>query len=439
MARSTRIRYTIVVLALLIDMMSYMDRVCISVAAPAMRDEFGFTATEMGSVFSIFSLAYFLFLTPWGMLADRFGARGIVSLAIFWWSAFTALTGAAWSLVSLLAIRFIFGAVEAALSPSIASAYKRWIPVSERATAFGAFLSGGRIGGAATPPIAAFLVIQYGWRTMFQTFAIVGVVWVGLWYSWFRNYPKEHAWVNAEELKLIEGEEQVEPDRPAVGGKGPSWSRLLTSRPLLLLLAVAFGYTFMWQFYITWFPTYLIESRGMSLTQAAGYAGLPFAFGVAANWIGGLLSDALSRKYSPQFGRTSLGFCALILSALTLYVGLYLPDSSAAAIVIALAAGFGDLALGAFWASAVAIGGAAAGAVSGLMNSASNFGGFVSPVLMGWIYERWNNWNTVLLAGVFTNTVAAFLWLGVNPRSRSGKECSLASQDLEVTDPKSPR
>jgi MFS family permease len=97
-ARSTRIRYTIVVLALLIDMMSYMDRVCISVAAPAMRDEFGFTATEMGSVFSIFSLAYFLFLTPWGMLADRFGARGIVTLAIFWWSAFTALTGAAWSL-----------------------------------------------------------------------------------------------------------------------------------------------------------------------------------------------------------------------------------------------------------------------------------------------------------------------------------------------------
>ena len=197
-----------------------MDRVCISVAAPAMRDEFGFTATEMGLVFSIFSLAYFLFLTPWGMLADRFGARGIVTLAIFWWSAFTALTGAAWSLVSLLAIRFLFGAVEAALSPSIASAYKRWIPVSERATAFGAFLSGGRIGGAATPPIAAFLVIQYGWRTMFQTFAIVGVVWVGLWYSWFRNYPKEHAWVNAEELKLIEGEEQVEPDRPACRRQG---------------------------------------------------------------------------------------------------------------------------------------------------------------------------------------------------------------------------
>ena len=135
MARPTRIRYTIVLLALLIDMMSYMDRVCIAVAGPSIEEQFALSKSQMGAVFSIFSLAYFLGQTPWGMVADRLGARGIVTAAILWWSAFTAFTAAAWNYVSLLVVRFIFGAGEAALSPSIASAFSRWVPVAERSSA----------------------------------------------------------------------------------------------------------------------------------------------------------------------------------------------------------------------------------------------------------------------------------------------------------------
>ncbi|MBM3775346.1 MAG: MFS transporter, partial [Acidobacteria bacterium] len=196
------------------------------------------------------------------------------------------------------------------------------------------------------------------------------------------------------------------------------WRVLLASRPLVLLLAVAFGYTFMWQFYITWFPTYLVERRGMDLREASRYASLPFAFGLAANWVGGVIADLLTRRYGARFGRGSLGFGALMLSASLLLVGIWYPGARAAALLIALAAGAGDMFLGAAWASAVAIGGKAAGAVSGLMNSASNFGGFVSPVLMGWAYERWQDWNTVLAIGVLANAISAFLWLGVN----AGKE-----------------
>ena len=181
MARPTRIRHSIILLALLIDMMSYMDRVCISVAAPALEQELALSKSQMGWVFSIFSLAYFLGQTPWGMLADKLGARNIVAGAILWWSAFTALTGAAWSYASLLAIRFSFGAGEAALSPAIASAFSRWTPVAERSTAFGAFLGGGRSGGAIAPPVAAFLLLRYGWRTMFVCFAGLGLIWAVLW------------------------------------------------------------------------------------------------------------------------------------------------------------------------------------------------------------------------------------------------------------------
>src|SRR5215472_8542160 len=142
MAEPTRVRYTIVGLALAINMLCYTDRVAIAVAGPEIRRQFAFSQGQMGLVFSIFSLAYAAGQTPWGALADRFGSRGIISAAILFWSAFTALTGAARGFASMLAIRFTFGALEAALSPATAVAFQRWTPVRERSTSFGAYLAG---------------------------------------------------------------------------------------------------------------------------------------------------------------------------------------------------------------------------------------------------------------------------------------------------------
>ncbi|HWB98098.1 MAG TPA: MFS transporter [Bryobacteraceae bacterium] len=414
MTSPSRVRHSIVGLALLINLVSYVDRACISVAAPHMRAEFGFTPTQMGLVFSIFSLSYFVAQTPWGMAADRFGARRLVALAIFWWSGFTALTAAAWSFVSLLVIRFVFGAVEAALSPAIAAAFTRWIPQPERSTAFGAYLSGGRTGGALAPPLAAFLVLRYGWRFSFVAFAALGLGAMALWWFWYRDDPARHRHVNQGELdRIAAGRPTFLEDRAPV-----DWRRLLLSRPLLLILAVAFGYTFMWQFYITWFPTYLIERRGMPLSQASTYAGLPFVFGLAANWAGGILADQLSRRYGTNRGRGALGFSCLVLSAGLLFIGLRDPDAGSAALLIALAAGFGDMSLGAIWASAVEVGGKAAGAVAGLVNAASNLGGFVSPVLIGFVFDLWKDWDSVLLMAVAANVISAFLWLGVQHEER---------------------
>src|SRR6187551_3622159 len=115
-----QVRHSIVLLALLINMICYTDRVCIAIAGPEMRSAFGLSQVQMGLVFSIFSLSYFLGQTPWGILADRYGSRHIVTFAIAGWSVFTALTATAWSFVSLIAIRFTFGALEAAFSPSVA-------------------------------------------------------------------------------------------------------------------------------------------------------------------------------------------------------------------------------------------------------------------------------------------------------------------------------
>jgi MFS family permease len=403
------VRFSIVLLALLINMVCYTDRVCIAVAGPEMRKAFQLSQTEMGFVFSIFSLSYFLGQTPWGLAADRFGSRGIVTFAIAGWSAFTALTASAWNLVSLLVIRFVFGGMEAAFSPSIASAFSRWVPVNERATAFGAFLGGGRLGGALTPPIAGFLLAHYGWRMPFLAFGAFGILWSVLWFLWYRNSPAEHLYVRPAELQTISAQTAAAARTPI------PWSRLLRSSRLWCLLLAAFGSTFMWQFYITWFPTYLREHRGMSLSESSYYASLPLLAGVGANWAGGVLTDWIGRRTNDRLARTLVGCFSLTAGALLMSAGIWCPQAGLAALLMGCAAGAVDLYLGAAWSSATDIGGTSGGAVAGLMNAASNCAGFASPALMGLVLDRYHDWNLLLSLSVGTTLAAAVLWLFVNP------------------------
>jgi MFS transporter, ACS family, glucarate transporter len=408
-----RIRHSIVLLALVINMICYTDRVCIAVAGPEMKKAFGLDQAQMGLVFSIFSLSYFLGQTPWGILADRWGSRGIVSFAIAGWSIFTALTATAWSYASLLVIRFVFGSLEAAFSPSIASAFSRWVPVNERATSFGAFLGGGRLGGALAPPIAGYLLRYYDWRAPFLVFGAFGVLWSVAWYGWYRNRPAEHPSVSGEERAVIAAG-AVAPKAAPPG----AWTGLLRMPRMWCLLLAAFGSTFLWQFFITWFPTYLREHRGLSLTEASYYASLPLLLGVCANWVGGILTDFIGRRTNDRFARTAIGFVSLVGGAALLSAGIWCADANLAALLMGMSAGCVDLYLGAAWSSATDIGGAAGGAASGMMNAASNCAGFCSPALMGWVLQRSNDWNAVLMLSVGTTLAAAICWLFVNPRQR---------------------
>jgi MFS family permease len=409
-----QVRNSIVLLALLINMVCYTDRVCIAIAGPEMRKAFDLSQAQMGLVFSIFSLSYFLGQTPWGMLADRYGSRGIVSFAIAGWSVFTALTASAWSFGSLLAIRFTFGALEAAFSPSVASAFSRWVPVNERATAFGAFLGGGRLGGALTPPIAGLLLLHFGWRMPFLIFGGFGLFWSVLWFLRYRNSPEEHPSITAKEKALIAGTTHY-----AGASKTPvAWRSLLRCSRLWCLLGAAFGSTFMWQFYITWFPTYLREHRGMSLAESSFYASLPLLLGVGANWVGGAITDVIGRRTDDRFARTAVGFVSLVSGALLMSTGIWCAQAGVAALLMGMAAGAVDLYLGAAWSSATDIGGTSGGAVAGMMNAASNCAGFASPALIGWVLQQYNDWNWVLYLGVATTLIASVLWLFVNPRQQ---------------------
>jgi ACS family glucarate transporter-like MFS transporter len=226
---------------------------------------------------------------------------------------------------------------------------------------------------------------------MFLSFAVLGLLMPGF---WMRQRTEDPAATAARAGKI-------------------DWRHVIWSRPVLLLTGVAFAYTSMWQFYPTWFPTYLIEKRQFSLAQSSWYAGLPFLFGLAATWGGGLMTDLLAARWGTRTGRLVLGAGSLFLSACLLAAGILWPGREVAAVLIALAAGAGDLLLGVCWATAVEIGGRSAGAVSGLMNAASNTGAFIAPILIGWAVSTFHEWNQVLLLAAAANVVAAFLWMGL--------------------------
>ena len=405
MPRSTHVRYSIVGLATAINLLCYADRIAIAVAGPAIQKDLGFSPFRMGIIYGIFSVAYALAQTPWGAAADRYGARLLVAGAILVWSAFTTFTGLARNFVSMLVTRFSFGALEAPLSPSTAVAFTRWTPVTERATAFSVYLSGGRLGAAITPPLAAYLLIRFGWREMFVLLSLMGIPAALLWLYWFRDDPAAHPRVGDAEKEFLTVSES-----PKARAFHVSWTVLLRSSRLWNLLAVSFTTTFLWQFYITWFPTYLIENRRLPLKEASFYAGLPFLLGVGGAWVGGVGTDFLTRHRGARRARLIVGCVGLTLTATLMLIGMLLPAPRLGAVVMASAAFTADMFLGAVWSSAVEIGGPSAGAVAGLNNSMSSAAAFASPVLMGIVLQMHGSWNTLLFAGVATTFLGAYLW-----------------------------
>src|SRR6476661_8228492 len=189
--QSAKNRYRVVGLLVLLFAITYLDRVCISVAGPRMQQDLGIDAVGWGWVTGIFTLAYCLFEIPTGMLGDRIGPRRVLTRIVVWWSGFTALTGAMTGLYPLLLTRFLFGAGEAGAFPNASVVVSRWFPARQRATMSGVNLMASQIGGAIAPLLVLPIQMRYGWRMSFFVFGVAGLVWVSVWYAWFRDSPDE--------------------------------------------------------------------------------------------------------------------------------------------------------------------------------------------------------------------------------------------------------
>jgi len=432
----TRTRYWVVVFAVALAVIQYIDRVCISQAAPAITHDLKLTASQMAYVFSAFTLAYALFEIPTGWLGDRIGARRVLLRVVLWWSFFTAATGWAWSRGSMIVTRFLFGAGEAGCFPNLTKAFSAWLPTRDRTRAQALMWMGARWGGASAPLLVVAVMTFVSWRTAFLIFSLLGVAWAAVFYWWFRDNPRDHRGVNAAELALLrENEGNVH------GHGGVPW-RALVSRPAIWLLgAQYFCLSYGWYFYVTWLPTYLKDARGMEITSnaimrwlarllegamspdtsrnllTAALTGIPLLFGGIGSLVAGIVASRLiARTGRVAAVRRSFGFVGLAGAAALLMTSYYIRDPLLAMLSMGLASFCNDATLPGSWASCMDVGGRCAGTVSGSMNMMGNLGGMAGPIVIGRILDLTSrDWQLAFVATVGIYGLGAVCWLFIDP------------------------
>jgi MFS family permease len=393
-----------------LSIITYVDRVCISTAVPAIREELSLSTVQVGWVFSIFTFAYAFFEIPSGWLADVIGPRKMLTRIVIGWSAFTMATGAAWNFPSLLMTRFFFGVGEAGAFPTTSRSFSRWFPRREVGNAHGVLFMGTRFGGALAPPLVVLIMAMAGWRVSFVIFGMLGLVWSLFWWKWYRDDPAKHPSMNVGELEVIrEGGTHGE-------GARIHWRQLLSLNLLrICLMYFCVGYAF--YFYLTWLPTYLKDARGFSTQQAGLIAGFVLLAGGIATAIGGRLTDALTRRFGLKIGR-SIGVVAMPMSGLIL-LGVALTESPvAAAVLLVVAAATADLCVSACWTMCHDVAGDAAGVATGCMNTFGNLGGAISPLVVGYAVQWWGSWSTPILVTSAVCVMCGLLTLSIDPRKR---------------------
>ena len=407
----TRARYWVVVFAVALAIIQYIDRVCISQAAPFISADLKLSPQQMGYVFSAFTLAYALFEIPGGYLGDRIGPRKVLLRIVLWWSFFTAATGWAWSWLMLVATRFLFGAGEAGCFPNLTKAFNRWLPSLERTRAQGIMWMSARWGGASAP-LLVFVCLQYmHWRTAFLVFSLLGLVWAVIFYAWYRDNPREHPGVNAAEAALL----PAEPGETSARFQVP-WRKFLKSRTVWCLCGQYAALSYAWYFFVTWFPTYLLKERGLDLKQSALLAGTPLLLGGFGSLFAGWVSPYLSRRWGDvRRTRCGLGAVGLTAAAALLVASTFFTNPFLAVAVIALVSFCGDLTLPGAWTACMDIGGRYVGSLGGTMNMMGNFGGFLSPIVIGYLVEHTGNWALTFYVTAAVCLAGAVCWLMLDP------------------------
>lgn len=408
--RPTRVRHWVMVFAVALAVITYIDRVAISWAAPYIQHDLNLDSGQMGLVLGAFGWAYAIFEIPGGFLGDWIGPRKVLTRVVLWWSFFTAATGWARGLTQLTVTRFLFGTGEAGCFPNITKIFSLWLPAKEKVRAQGIVWMAARWGGAFTPPLVSFVILRVGWRHAFELFGLIGPVWALVFYFWFRDNPMDHAGLNGAERDLVRASSKL-----ADGHANVPWLTLLKSGRVWLLCWQYFCLTYGWYFYITWLPTYLRNGRHLEIASSALLSMLPLFLGGIGNPVSVFLGERVTR-WTHDIARTRRILCCAGFggACLSLFGSTLVSNPVGAVMAIAMASFFGDLTMPHAWSATMDLGGKYAGTVSGAMNSWGNLGGAISPMVIGYVLQ-WtgNNWNLTfyIAAAVYAGGILCWLFL----------------------------
>jgi MFS transporter, ACS family, glucarate transporter len=413
---ATRARRGALAFAVILAVITYIDRVAISQAAPFITQDLGLTRIQMGWALSIFGYAYAIFEIPGGWLSDKIGPRRVLMRIVLWWSFFTAATGWVFSATSLIIVRGLFGAGEAGAFPSITRMLTTWLPKGERERAQSLIWLATRFSGALTPLLVLWLITQLTWPRVFELFGLLGVIWAIVFYRWFRDDPATHPSVNKAELALLPPASEV-----AVAHDGVPWGKIFSTPAVWLLsiqyMCLAYG----WWFYVNWLPTYLREQRGgiqfgslqLGPLLTALLAGLPLLLGGFGCLASAYVLPRLAKKIgSVRVARRIVALTGFIGASSCIFIFTGIADPFKAMFVLGMAGFFNDVIMPAAWAGTMDVGGRYAGTVSGAMNMMGSIAGAFSVTVVAYILTWTNNdWTLTFMISASIYLVGAVCWL----------------------------
>jgi len=408
----TKTRWLVLLLISLMYMITYMDRTGISIAAPAMAKEFRLSQTALGIVFSVFLWAYAIGQIPLGSLADRLGPRLVLLIIVPFWSLMTAMTAIAGGVASLIVIRFVFGLAEAGAFPTATRAMQLWFPKAERGIVHGVTHSFSRFAVAIVPFLAVSIMVAFGWRWIFYIFGAAGLLWSAAFYLLYRNLPEEHPKVNQSELAHIRGRNPDGAIKPVDlhPQLAPPWRIIFRSANMWYIAAGYCCFYYGTYFFMTWFPSYLLEYRHLSLKAVGILASLPLFAGMVGDIVGGTLTDAVYKKTGKlKFARRIVAAPAMLVSGIFLIPAAMTHSVWSAILCLTASLFFLELVISPAWAVPMDVGGEYSGTVSGVMNMAGSLAASISPIIFGALVQR-GYWITPFFISAGVLLTGALIW-----------------------------
>lgn len=409
-----RLKVTTKVFALLcgLSFLLYLDRVNLSTAASFVQKELSLSNLELGIAFSAFGYSYLVTQVIGGVLADRFGPRWTLTGCVAIWVVTTIATGFVGSLASLFAVRLALGIGEGAALPAMARAIMNWIPIEQRGMAQGVTHSFSRFGNAVAPPLVAALITFTDWRTSFVIVGIGTAVWLVVWHALFRDHPREHAGVTAEELKRLPPPAAVKTNKAPI-----PWVRLL--KRIGPSFAVYFCYGWTGWLYFTWLPTFFLHAYNYNLKNSAIFVSGVFCAGVVGDAAGGIIADRIfKRTGSLKLSRSGLIAFTFVASAICLVPVLTSSDLTVMTLALSAAFFFIEMSIAPTWLVPMDVAPAYAGTASGIINAGAALAGIISPIMFGLIIDRTGNWTAPFVGSIILLLIGAVLTLAIRPDVR---------------------
>ncbi len=403
-----------------------LDRTNIVIAAPIIQRRFHFTLFEVSLILTSFAWTYSFLQVPGGLLAERFGARRLLTWANGWWSLLTILTPLGWSVGSFVAVRGLLGIGQAADWPSSVYAIREWFPDEERGKANSILLGGLYLGPIIGGPLTVLIITSLGWQWAFYLYGIVGLVTAALWWHFFRDAPEQHPRVGRAEAAYI-ARGQVPSPRAEVGPR--AWRRFIRSPQFWAIGLQYFFLILIQSFYTTWLPTYLVQQRHFSLAQMGFLQSLPWVALFIMVFVTGSLADRIYRRTRSKWAaRVPLAMAGFVISALFLILASRVVDPALLIVCLMISLDAVGLTQVSIWSATQNLAPTLTASVAGWTNFWGNFASALGPIFTALLVGLTAHWTTALLVMALAGVFGAVLWWFIHPERPLAQGGSAASR-----------